>query len=148
MKQPIAEQVLRGGARRQDVTLYDGQRTMMDVAPSSHSAKSVDIGVTPFGGDPTALRTRFRQMLTVLQQVHDCKRTVAQRIIAAECGTTWRYVMNLSTRGINVKVPRVVRMDGLARLEARYARSLRLLRAYESSCARERYHVGVWEVAA
>lgn len=67
MKQPVAKQVCRRGERPEDVTIYDGQHTPDDVAPSPHAAKNVDIGVTAYGGgDPGHIN---RQIFSRIEHV-------------------------------------------------------------------------------
>lgn len=82
------------------------------------------------------LSTRLRRLLDVLQQCHGVTRTVAARIVAEECGGSWRQVLHVAY-GETVN-PRRSALTGpvLVGMELRYDAPLRALVAYEAECAR------------
>ena len=86
----------------------------------------------------TDLATRLRRLLDVIQRVHDCKRLVAEQMVADECKVVRRYIGNLATNYVRVGHRPSLRFDvaGVERLEARYALPLRYLVTYEAACAR------------
>ena len=87
----------------------------------------------------TPLATRLSRLLDVIQRVHDCKRTVAARVVAEQMGVTHTLVTRLAT-GANWHTQRdPMYYDApLSQLESRYRRSLRALVALDAACARDR----------
>lgn len=84
------------------------------------------------------LATRLRRLLDVLQQCHGLKRSAAARLIADECGVSYRWILENASENHGVVHPLRSRLTGvdLRALELRYADQLSALVAYEAECAR------------
>lgn len=88
---------------------------------------------------PTPLYVRLTRLLDVIQRVHDCKRTVAARVVGQQCGISHRYVADLATRNAWCVVRDPMYYDApLSVLESKYRAALVAHAKYEAACARLR----------
>lgn len=86
---------------------------------------------------PTPLVTRLTRLLDVIQRVHECKRTVAARVIAERIGVSYGTIHGIA--GGDRRYLHHPHYDApLSQLESKYRLPLRALVAFESACARKR----------
>lgn len=88
----------------------------------------------------TPLATRLTRLLDVVQRVHNCKRTVAARVVAEHVPSLSHTLVSRLATGAawHIRTPDSHYDAPLSQLERRYRRSLRALVALDAACARDR----------